>query len=477
MKRSHSFELISLVLGVLWGQLAAAQPHGPTVAWAHFYYGDSLVGTNAAGQIVHETSDHGFVVPGIWCDSLNQTCDAWAMVTDSVGRIRWVRRYGGDGGENFLDGRSAATGGFIFAGLSTSFGSILGATYLVRTDNQGDTIWTHVLPEQFEFAQKVDCFANGDFAVAGRYVTSHAGVGVFLLRVGDAGAVQWTDTFTIPIPAAANITVYGLQVTSRQTSLLCGKKCLGSAGCVAWAAEVSASGEVLWNRFYPDSIGAPYSAQELPDQTFILAGNCSGNFMLMHLDHDGALLSEATVPHGIRVPSESGATLGSNGGFVFTGKQYDQAFLTKVDVHGQVFWDLLLNTPEYVTGGLCVERISDGGFIIHGNFGLLVRLSPDDPETAANVAPAVAQTFQLLQNFPNPFNNATMLSFFLAKSEFVSLKVFDVLGREVAEPANSTIGPGHILIPVTLPHSGSGLYFARLQTHDRYVSRAMILLR
>jgi len=85
-------------------------------------------------------------------------------------------------------------------------------------------------------------------------------------------------------------------------------------------------------------------------------------------------------------------------------------------------------------------------------------------------------TFGLSQNFPNPFVGRTAISFSLAASEHVQLKVFDVLGREVASLVNRVEPAGeHEMI---FDGSGlvAGIYFYRLSTSTSRHTRTMILL-
>ena len=84
--------------------------------------------------------------------------------------------------------------------------------------------------------------------------------------------------------------------------------------------------------------------------------------------------------------------------------------------------------------------------------------------------------YALRQNYPNPFNPSANIQFALPKSSFVSLKVFDALGRELTTLLSQELGPGYFTIRWNANVS-SGLYFYRLRAGDYVETRKMILLR
>jgi len=72
-------------------------------------------------------------------------------------------------------------------------------------------------------------------------------------------------------------------------------------------------------------------------------------------------------------------------------------------------------------------------------------------------------SYQLEQNYPNPFNPATRIEFSIADTRLVTLKVYDMLGKEVAVLAHTTLNPGIYAIPWDASKLPSGVYFYRLQ--------------
>ncbi len=89
--------------------------------------------------------------------------------------------------------------------------------------------------------------------------------------------------------------------------------------------------------------------------------------------------------------------------------------------------------------------------------------------------------FTLYQNFPNPFNSATIIWFDLESKRFVNLKIFDVLGNEVATLVNEYRPAGTYEIEFnpesSIKHPASGVYLYRLQVGDFVETKKMIYLK
>jgi len=85
--------------------------------------------------------------------------------------------------------------------------------------------------------------------------------------------------------------------------------------------------------------------------------------------------------------------------------------------------------------------------------------------------------FQLNQNYPNPFNPTTKISFQLSESGITSLKVFDALGREVAQLVNSSLLQGSYAFEFDATGLASGVYFYKLTTTSGTDIKKMVLLK
>jgi 1,4-alpha-glucan branching enzyme len=89
----------------------------------------------------------------------------------------------------------------------------------------------------------------------------------------------------------------------------------------------------------------------------------------------------------------------------------------------------------------------------------------------------IINSFDLQQNYPNPFNPTTQIKFAIADHEFVSLKVFDMLGREVQTLINESKAPGTYSINFDGAGLSSGVYFYRIEAGKFNQIRKMVLLK
>jgi len=96
-----------------------------------------------------------------------------------------------------------------------------------------------------------------------------------------------------------------------------------------------------------------------------------------------------------------------------------------------------------------------------------------DDETS----PGQITSYRLFQNYPNPFNPGTTIQYQIPASGFVSLKVYDIMGQEVAELVNERESPGIYSVNFDASSLSSGLYIYTLSSGNYSVSKKMILIK
>ena len=140
------------------------------------------------------------------------------------------------------------------------------------------------------------------------------------------------------------------------------------------------------------------------------------------------------------------------------------------DVNGDGLADLLIGAPEY-------------SFTSYKGYWGIFLGSQNIPVTGIrDISSPIPSRIKLLQNFPNPFNPVTTISFELLSASSVKLVVLDVLGQEVATLISEWKEAGIHTITFDAGQLSSGMYFYRLTTIDRngsmqHQTKAMTLLR
>ena len=89
----------------------------------------------------------------------------------------------------------------------------------------------------------------------------------------------------------------------------------------------------------------------------------------------------------------------------------------------------------------------------------------------------IPNEYLLSQNYPNPFNPCTKIKYSVPELSFVTIKIYDVLGSEVATLVNEEKPVGTYELNWNAANLPSGVYFYRLQAGDFVQTRKMIFLK
>jgi hypothetical protein len=97
--------------------------------------------------------------------------------------------------------------------------------------------------------------------------------------------------------------------------------------------------------------------------------------------------------------------------------------------------------------------------------------------SAVSQQSAIVKNFTLRQNYPNPFNPSTRIEFSVPKSTFVMVKVFNLLGEEVATLASQEVNAGRYTVDWNAGSAPSGVYFYRLTAGSFVDTKKMMLMK
>ncbi|MFH1527908.1 MAG: T9SS type A sorting domain-containing protein, partial [Bacteroidota bacterium] len=104
-------------------------------------------------------------------------------------------------------------------------------------------------------------------------------------------------------------------------------------------------------------------------------------------------------------------------------------------------------------------------------------------ETPMNIVTSVEDEreipaqFTLSQNYPNPFNPSTIIKFEIERKSLVTLKIYDILGKEVAVLINEEKYPGKYRVKFNAGRLAGGIYFYTLKTAGFYQTKKLVLLK
>lgn len=132
------------------------------------------------------------------------------------------------------------------------------------------------------------------------------------------------------------------------------------------------------------------------------------------------------------------------------------------------------------------SSVSTSGSVVHivwwderdGNPEIYYKLNPTGNVTGIeNISSELPKEYSLEQNYPNPFNPATKISYHISKSDFVSLKIYDVLGNEVATLTDEYKPAGTYEIKFDAKNLSSGIYFYKLNSGSLSQINKMVLMK
>lgn len=101
--------------------------------------------------------------------------------------------------------------------------------------------------------------------------------------------------------------------------------------------------------------------------------------------------------------------------------------------------------------------------------------APDAVETTISLNP---DNFELLQNYPNPFNPSTTIEFSVGTYSHTSLRIYDIIGREVVTLVNGQMKPGVLhKVQFNASQLPSGIYFSCLESEGKILTKKLLLIK
>jgi uncharacterized delta-60 repeat protein len=253
-------------------------------------------------QYAQQTADGGYMLAGYTYSFSGQPayCDFWLLKTNADGDSVWSRAFGGDNLEACYGAQQTTDYGYILAGLTVSYGAGLADFWLVKTNANGDSLWSRTFGgDRNDRCYSVQQTADGGYILAGE--TSSYGTGdadFWLVKTNTNGDSLWSRTFG----GAGWEECHCVRQTSDGGYILAGlTESFGAGQVDFWLVKTNVNGDSIWSRTFGGSDWEEcFSVQQTADGGYILGGRTfsfgSGisDFWLVRTDSEGGFLWSRT---------------------------------------------------------------------------------------------------------------------------------------------------------------------------------------
>ena len=464
-----------------------------SILWNHTYGGDAYDEANS----VQMTSDGGFIAVGYTQSfGLGRFGNAYMIRTNADGDTIWTKMFGSDGTDVFADLIATPDSGFIAVGLTDTpndFENI----YVVKVDNEGNTLFEKNFGgSQKDVGVSIAPAADGGFVITGGTKSFTVGEeDLFLFKIDASGDSLWFKTYG----TAGNDPGYGISPTSDGGFIVSGLFNWSDA----WLLRADANGDTLWTKTFG---GSDYDEANFPMQTtdngFIFCGSTASmgagdlDAYVVKTDSMGNLIWQKTYggtgyDEGRRITAKPG------GGYMILANTDSQVpaefnyYLVSADENGDTVWTKTIGIAGGEDRAYDILNISQSEYIIAGstfdavnlNEATLTVVNDDSAPTGIKEENHI-EGYSLSNAYPNPFNPTTTIGYSVglspagsSGSQLTTLKIFDVLGKEVAELVNSVQAPGIYKVKFNAEGFASGLYFYRLTSGGFVQTKKFMLLK
>lgn len=390
------------------------------------------------GNSVQQTTDGGYIITGNtssfglgYFDSLTNfiAYDVYLIKTDSVGDTLWTKTFGGINNDEGNYVQQTSDGGYIITGYTNSFGAGGGDVFLIKTNSNGDSLWTKTYggsgPDGGISTRQT---SDGGFIISGITDSSITSpFNIFLIKTNLNGDTLWTKKYKGPLDGVG----YSVQPISDGGYIITGY--VTNAGYYIYLIKTDSIGDIMWTKFFGNGDDEAFSVQQTFDGGFIISGSGINNadILLIKTDSNGNI----GCNHG-NIPIISNST------------------------NTQV-----ASTNAQISSGCIISSPST----IVGSCGLVILVCFDNSINEIS-APPTSITI-----FPNPFNSQTTLqinSSLINQEKKLSLSVYDLLGNKV----NSIENISSTTITLDRAQLSQGMYFYQLLNQNEIIATGKMII-
>ena len=328
------------------------------------------------GSSVQQTTDGGYIIAGLTTSFGAGSFDVYLIKTNASGDTLWTKTCGGNVDDDGLAVRQTSDGGYIIAGFTHSFGAGNEDVYLIKTNALGDSLWTRTYGgTDNDAGHSVQQTSDGGYIIAGGTASFGAGAyDVCLIKTNAFGDTVWTRAYG----GTGDDFGHSVQQTSDGGYIVAGyTKSFGAGGCDFYLIKTNTFGDTLWTRTYGGTgFDEGFSVQQTLDGGYILAGwtNSFGagsyDSYVVKTNASGDTLWTRTYG-GTSQDAVRAVQQTSDGGYTLAGwtnsfgAGVQDVYLIKTNASGDTSWTWTYGG----TGddeGYSVQQASDGGYVITG---------------------------------------------------------------------------------------------------------------
>ncbi|MEI7801786.1 MAG: T9SS type A sorting domain-containing protein [Bacteroidota bacterium] len=269
-------------------------------------------------------------------------------------------------------------GGYILSGYTRSFpGAGNADAYLIKTDANGDTLWTKLYGSQpHDKGFYVHQTADSGYVIGGVCEGVAGFNDLFLTKINSVGDTLWTKVHAYNYYSDAN----DFQQTNDGGCIVTGDWALGSGNYNVYLFKADSNGNKLWAKNYGGSSNDEgYNVRQTSDSGYIIIGRTasfgagSEDVYLIKTNSVGDTLWTKT--YGGTGSDEGFSIVQTNdGGYLFTGRTATfgaggDVYLVKTDANGIVTWSKNFG-GQYGDCGNSIQKTNDGGYVIGGYYNL-----------------------------------------------------------------------------------------------------------
>ena len=299
------------------------------------------------------------------------------FTSETIAQISFQKTFGGTGTDGGRSLQQTTDGGFIIAGFTNSFGAGVSDVYLIKANENGDTLWTKsyggIANDQGYSVQQT---SDGGYIITGIvYSFGAGGWDVYLIKTNTTGDIVWNKTFGGPDFDCGR----SVDQTSDEGYIITGyTKSFGAGNNDVYLIRTDSLGDTLWTKTFGGALNDyGYSVQQTNDLGYIVAGKTysfgagSSDVYLIKTDANGNTIW--TKSFGGTLPDAGNSVQQtSDGGYIITGETFSfgagsyDVYLIKTNINGDLLWSKTYGESDGIDIGDFVRQTTDGGYIITG---------------------------------------------------------------------------------------------------------------